>query len=713
MATAKLTAEVSTKGASKAEKELKGLSTQAGKTSKNVNKLENSLKSVGRNASAAVASINGPLGAVSGRIASLTTVLTSGTAVATGFGVAIAGVGAAMFQGTQNIDDYNVNLARTEALLKATGNAAGISAQELQDQAAELALATLTSTKEVQAAQAQLLTFNRVTRDVFTEAIELSQDLAETGFGSITSNAVQLGKALQDPITGMSALTRVGISFNSTQKETIQLLQEGGDVAGAQQVILAALQEQVGGAGAAVASDSLAGKFDTAGQKWEEFTIALASETGTVTATGDAVDWLSSSLQSMTDLITGGTTENQLDTITTSMDGQQKAIDALNDKLLRYSDEQRKALGSGQALAAFETQRKGIVDQLTVAQGLYNDSLSEQDDLIAALADKEQAAADARAAGIAKQKSLDDADAAARIVKQDEILAKEAESEAKRVQATQDRIDKQVETIRTGLLSEEEALLQSTLNQAELISNSTLSEQEQAALRLEVWDNYYTQLSDKNKAANDAITADNERNAKLNEVIANQQQAAQLTALDNTTSSLKSTLGEQSSIYKAAAITQATIDTYTAANGAYAALASIPYVGPALGAAAAGVAIGAGLANVSAITSARHTGGDLAAGQQSTIAEQGEIEVIAPSSNSRVRTKQQMMQLMGGAAGGQQANVNLTVIDQSSGNKTFTEENGDDGSTILLIRDTVAGDLQNNTSQIAKARKTTSGQPGF
>lgn len=55
--------------------------------------------------------------------------------------------------------------------------------------------------------------------------------------------------------------------------------------------------------------------------------------------------------------------------------------------------------------------------------------------------------------------------------------------------------------------------------------------------------------------------------------------------------------------YKALAVTQATIDTYKAANEAYAAMASIPYVGPALGIAAAAAAIIAGIANVKAILS--------------------------------------------------------------------------------------------------------------
>jgi hypothetical protein len=61
--------------------------------------------------------------------------------------------------------------------------------------------------------------------------------------------------------------------------------------------------------------------------------------------------------------------------------------------------------------------------------------------------------------------------------------------------------------------------------------------------------------------------------------------------------------------YKAFAIAQATIDTIKAAVGAYAAMASIPYVGPALGIAAAAAAIAFGMARVAQIASMQPGGG--------------------------------------------------------------------------------------------------------
>jgi tape measure domain-containing protein len=86
-----------------------------------------------------------------------------------------------------------------------------------------------------------------------------------------------------------------------------------------------------------------------------------------------------------------------------------------------------------------------------------------------------------------------------------------------------------------------------------------------------------------------------------------QQQSSQLNTASNFFGQLsqlqKSKNKELGAIGKAAAITQAVIQTYQSATGAYAAMASIPYVGPALGAAAAAAAIAAGMANVAQIRS--------------------------------------------------------------------------------------------------------------
>ena len=78
--------------------------------------------------------------------------------------------------------------------------------------------------------------------DVFTRATKAGLDLAQIGFGTPESAAVLLGKALNDPIKGMTALTRAGVTFSEAQKETIRGLVDTGDLLGAQKIILAEVE---------------------------------------------------------------------------------------------------------------------------------------------------------------------------------------------------------------------------------------------------------------------------------------------------------------------------------------------------------------------------------------------------------------------------------------------------------------------------------------
>lgn len=184
--------------------------------------------------------------------------------------------------------------------------------------------------------------------------------------------------------------------------------------------------------------------------------------------------------------------------------------------------------------------------------------------------------------------------------------------------------------------------------------------------------------------------------------------------LGDTTSNLKTALGEGSALYKAAAITETVINTYKAATGAYSALAPIPIVGPALGAVAAGAAVAAGLANVARIRAAREQGGALYAGQASTIAERGKPEVIMPAGASRVRTADQMRQIMGESGSKNNGIPQISIINQTSGRiDSVQQEQDDEGRIRLLIRETVSSDFQDSNSKIAKSRKVSRGQPGM
>lgn len=186
-------------------------------------------------------------------------------------------------------------------------------------------------------------------------------------------------------------------------------------------------------------------------------------------------------------------------------------------------------------------------------------------------------------------------------------------------------------------------------------------------------------------------------------------------ALGDMTSNLKTALGENNALYKAAAITQTIIETYKGAQAAFSALAPIPIVGPALGTAAAAAAIGAGMARIAAIRSAREQGGTLSAGQYSTIAERNKPEVIMPAGASRVRTAEQMRQIMGESSGNSSsANNGVIIVNNTSARiDTATTERDDEGRLRVIIRELVSSDLQDSNSSISKSRRATRGMAGF
>ena len=112
----------------------------------------------------------------------------------------------------------------------------------------------------IKATQAKLLTFKELalTADTVGGAMDRATmaavDLAAAGFGSAETNAVQLGKALNDPIKGITALGRAGVTFTAQEKEKIKTLVESGNILEAQNTILSAIETQVGGTAKATAS---------------------------------------------------------------------------------------------------------------------------------------------------------------------------------------------------------------------------------------------------------------------------------------------------------------------------------------------------------------------------------------------------------------------------------------------------------------------------
>lgn len=170
--------------------------------------------------------------------------------------MAAAGFAAVGFKLAQTAEDAQV--ADRAMLQVATSMGLfGAQTQQVVDRLTDLA-----STQQAQlgidedvikATQTKLLTFKNLaaTADevggAFDRATMAALDLAAAGFGEATQNATQLGKAMQDPIKGITALARSGVTFTATEKEKIAMLAKSGQMLAAQDMLLKAIETQVGG----------------------------------------------------------------------------------------------------------------------------------------------------------------------------------------------------------------------------------------------------------------------------------------------------------------------------------------------------------------------------------------------------------------------------------------------------------------------------------
>ena len=155
--------------------------------------------------------------------------------------------------------------ARQEAAIKqveqrliSTGNAAGKTSEGLQKVASELQRTTTFGDESVLEMQSILLTFTNIRGEIFDRTLPAILDLSTAMGSDLKSSALQLGKALNDPVKGVSALAESGIQFTDSQKKIISQMVSTGDTAGAQTMILKELETQFGGA-ATAAADTFGG----------------------------------------------------------------------------------------------------------------------------------------------------------------------------------------------------------------------------------------------------------------------------------------------------------------------------------------------------------------------------------------------------------------------------------------------------------------------
>ena len=182
-----------------------------------------------------------------------------------------AGAAGAFFGARMLLDGFRnvVNATREQilaetqlnAVLKSTAGAAGLNAKELTGMASALQKQTRFGDEAIIKAQSLLLTFTKVGKEVFPDAIESILNMSEAMGQDLQQGVIQVGKALNDPILGVTALRRVGVQLSDQQVDLVKKFTETGEIAKAQKIILGELETQFGGV-AKAAGDTMPGALD-------------------------------------------------------------------------------------------------------------------------------------------------------------------------------------------------------------------------------------------------------------------------------------------------------------------------------------------------------------------------------------------------------------------------------------------------------------------
>jgi hypothetical protein len=161
-------------------------------------------------------------------------------------------------------------IAQTNAVLKSTAGIAGVTADQVTKLSKAWENQSKYSDEAVRGAENILLTFTNISKDIFPQTTQAVLDISTALHEDLQSASIQVGKALQDPVLGITALRRVGVNFTEAQRNVIKSLVETGQSAKAQQIILAELNREFGGS-AKAAGDTLSGAMAKLKNRFNDF----------------------------------------------------------------------------------------------------------------------------------------------------------------------------------------------------------------------------------------------------------------------------------------------------------------------------------------------------------------------------------------------------------------------------------------------------------
>jgi len=276
---------------------------------------------------------------------------------------AAAAIGALTFAVVEGLKEYakfEQSQLRLQAVLKATGNAAGVTKAEIAEFAEAYERSTLRGNEEITNAATELLTFKGVSHDTFFEAIKLANDLSVVMGSDLNSVILRFGKLLEDPVQNINALSKAGVTFTSTQADMIKSLVETGNESEALALILQKMREKVGGTAEGEAG-GLTGATHRLRVEWDDLLKAFGANIAESGAVQSSLDFLSNRLAAIQKEVRG--------TLQEQREAEQKKVDNFKnfgtDQLLFnlvdnpfYTEAKRKVAELDEKIAAEAAEKK-------------------------------------------------------------------------------------------------------------------------------------------------------------------------------------------------------------------------------------------------------------------------------------------------------------------------------------------------------------------
>lgn len=190
----------------------------------------------------------------------------AGTRLTVGLTLPIVGFGV---KSVAAFEEAAAAARQTNAVLESTGNAANITRKGFDELTKSVARNAAVDDDLIRQGANMLLTFKKIrnqagaNNDIFDQSVSLMADFAagmaavSGGTMDMRSASIMLGKALNDPVKGVTALTRAGVQFTEAQKDQIETLVKSGRQVEAQKMIISELESQFGGSAKANATASM------------------------------------------------------------------------------------------------------------------------------------------------------------------------------------------------------------------------------------------------------------------------------------------------------------------------------------------------------------------------------------------------------------------------------------------------------------------------